>query len=320
MLRTDETPLDLLARMDCLADETRLRLLRLIENQELAVIDLCDVLQMPQSTVSRHLKLLTDHGWCHSTRQGTTNLYCMLLDELEPAARRLWQLTREQTRHWPTLHQDELRLQRRLRQRQEQSQSQAFFAGSAGQWDQLRRQLYGSSFDLSAQLALLPRHWVLADLGCGAGNLTATLSPHVQQVIGVDESEPMLDAARQRTAGLPNVDLRLGALDHMPIDTAACDGALLVLVLTYLAQPLAVLREMARILRPGGAAVVVDLLRHDREEFRRQLGQQWPGFEQRALSSHLREAGFTDITWQELPPEPDAKGPALFLARAVRDE
>src|SRR4051812_41945466 len=107
-------PAALLGWMDSLGDPTRLRLLHLLEQHELGVVELCDILQLPQSTVSRHLKLLLDQGWLHSRRLATTHLYRSLPDELDPAARKLWLVTREQTENWATLQQDDLRLQRRL--------------------------------------------------------------------------------------------------------------------------------------------------------------------------------------------------------------
>ena len=121
--------------LETLADPTRLRLLRLLERHELGVAALCDILQLPQSTVSRHLKILADEAWLRSRPHRTTNLYRMDLGELDPAARRLWTLTREQTDDWATVAQDQLRLTRRLAERQP---SQGFFAGAAGRWDRLR--------------------------------------------------------------------------------------------------------------------------------------------------------------------------------------
>ena len=91
--------------MESLADRTRLRLMRILERNELGVIELCEVLQLPQSTVSRHLKLLSDQDWIHHRRSGTTRLYRMILEELDPAARKLWLLAREQTDEWPTVRQ-----------------------------------------------------------------------------------------------------------------------------------------------------------------------------------------------------------------------
>src|SRR5205823_10917305 len=112
------------------------RLLRVLERHELGVVELCDVLQMPQSTVSRHLKVLADEKWVSSRRQGTARLYHMILDELSSAQRKLWLLMREQTDHWPAAQQDQLRLARVLRDRQ--TDSETFFASAASQWDKLR--------------------------------------------------------------------------------------------------------------------------------------------------------------------------------------
>lgn len=312
MNRSANQPDVLLGWMEALADPTRLRLLRLLERYELGVVELCDVLQLPQSTTSRHLKVLLDRGWVRHRRNGTTHLYKMILDELDPASRKLWLLAREQTDAWATLQQDNLRLERRLRERQRDSQQ--FFAGASGQWDKLRAELYGDRFNLESLLALIPSDWTVADLGCGTGRLAGEIAPHVAGVIGVDNSPAMLKAARKRLADVPNLDLRLGDLESLPIDSATCDAALLVLVLTYAPDPPRVLAEMARILKPGGRAVIVDLLPHDRDDFRRQMEQLHPGFDAAELQRTLTNAGFTGINVRPLPPESGAKGPALFLA------
>lgn len=318
MIRAADTKPDALLRwMGSLADPHRLRVLRLLERHELGVAELCDVLQMPQSSVSRHLKLLADDGWVESRRQGTTNFYRMRGKEMGRPARRLWQLAREQTEGWATLHQDQVRLVRRLRDRQ--TSSQAFFAGAAGDWDRIREDLYGSSFNWDAMLALLPSTWTVADLGCGTGTQTAALARFVDRVIAVDNTGPMLQAARQRTADLPNVEVREGDLESLPIEDGTCDAALLVLVLAYLPQPAAALAEMGRILKPGGQAVVVDLLRHDREDFRRQMDQRCLGFEPQQMTRLLQDAGLSVLRCEPLAPEPKAKGPALLLASATRE-
>src|SRR5207249_1191319 len=134
----------LVRRMQSLAEPVRMRMLHLLEKHELTVAELCDILQLPQSTVSRHLKVLSDEGWTRARRQATTHLYRTILDELEPVARRLWLLAREQTENWSAVRQDELRLDRVLRQRT--SDSESFFAGAAAQWDKLRLEMYGQAF------------------------------------------------------------------------------------------------------------------------------------------------------------------------------
>ncbi|MEX0652733.1 MAG: metalloregulator ArsR/SmtB family transcription factor [Phycisphaeraceae bacterium] len=314
MITANPQPEALLRWMGSLAETTRLRLLRLLEQHELGVSDLCDVVQMPQSTVSRHLKLLSDEGWLVSRRQGTTNRYRMVLDELAPAQRKLWLLAREQSGNWPATEQDQLRLAERLRRKRDDSQ--AFFEGAAGEWDRLRSELYGTAFSRDALLALVPGDWVVADLGCGTGSITADLARFVGQVIGVDNSPAMLDAARQRTAGQDNVDLRQGDVEAVPIDDNVCDAVMQVLVLTYVPEPRRVVQEMHRILKPGGTVVVVDLLKHDREDFRRQMGQQSLGFEPAGLCELLQEAGFDRASCWSIPPEEKARGPALLVGRA----
>ena len=305
----------LLGVLGSLADPTRLRLLALLEERELGVVDLCHVLRLPQSTVSRHLKILAGEGWLSSRREGTAHLYRMG-DGLSPAARRLWKVARAETEGWATVEQDALRLERRLSGRQ--AESDAFFAGAAGEWEGLRRELYGTTFVARLLLALVPRGLTVADLGCGTGDLAGALAPCVRRVVAVDRSAAMLRAARRRLAGLGNVELHRADLESLPLEDACCDAALLVLTLGYAPDPARVLAEAARILKPGGVLAVADLLRHDDEGFRRRMGQVSAGFEPAALAALLERAGLDDPRCEPLPPEPGARGPALLVARAAR--
>jgi ArsR family transcriptional regulator len=214
--------------------------------------------------------------------------------------------------------QDQLRLHRVLRRRQGDVQN--FFAGAAAEWDKIRTELYGDGFSNSACLALLDDRAAVADLGCGTGQIAEAISPFVRQVICVDDSPAMLKAARRRLNGASNVEIRRGELASVPIDKGSCDAALMILALTYVIDPQPVLAEMSRILKPGAKAVIVDLLKHDRDDFRRQMGQHWPGFETEQISIWLAEAGFRVHGIRSLAPEKNAKGPALWLASAIKLE
>jgi SAM-dependent methyltransferase len=306
-------PAALLGWMDGLADETRLRLLRVLERDELSVQELCDVLRLPQSTVSRHLKTLAGGGWLASRREGTASYY-RFSDRADAGARRLWRLARAETDGWTSAEQDEVRLEARLRARREGAER--FFAGAAQEWEALRAEAYGTRFEREALLGLLPPDLVVADLGCGAGALTAALAPHVARVIGVDQSAAMLRAARRRLAGLDNVELHRAGLESLPLPPGSCDAALLVLVLTYVPAVAPVLAEAARLLKPGGRLVVVDLARHGDESFARRLGQARLGFAPDELTRALGAAGLAAPSIRPLPPEPGARGPALFIATA----
>lgn len=306
----------LLKWMSSLADATRLRLLTLLVEQELGVSDLCDVVQLPQSTVSRHLKILADEGWAISRRQGTTNLYQVVLDELEEPQRELWLITRGQSSDWATLQQDHLRLQQLVLNKQKDAG--AFFADAAQDWDGIRYELYGHLFSQQAMLGLIPSDWTVADLGCGSAKLARELSPFVQRVIGVDSSPAMLAAAQQQITDFDNIELLEGSLTRLPIDDAGINATLCVIVLSYIDDAQAAITEMARVLRPGGRAVVVDLLAHNRDPFRRQMGMVHSGFTMETLSGMFTDAGLTDPRCRPLPPSPEATGPALLLATATK--
>src|SRR5262245_5872600 len=200
----------ILDHLSALSDPTRSRLLLLLDRHELTVSELCGILQLPQSTVSRHLKALADAGWVGARAEGTSNVYTMTRDELDAGARRLWLLVREQVGPSPASAQDQRRLQAALAERR--TRSQEFFSSSAGQWDRLREELFGDRFHLAALAGLADSAWTVGDLGCGAGQTSAALAPFVARVIAVDASAAMLQAARRRLHGLENVELRRGEL------------------------------------------------------------------------------------------------------------
>ena len=214
------------ARLGTLADPIRGRLLLLLDRHELTVSELTTVLQLPQSTVSRHLRVLADDGWVVARADGTSHLYRLAVGQLEPGARRLWHLVREQMTGTMAVAADAQRLSGVLAERR--TRSQEFFSRAAGQWDSLRAELFGARPDLGAALGFLDEDWTVGDLGCGTGQLAAALAPFVRRVIAVDQSKAMLAAARRRLGGLDNVELRQGDLEALPIEDGELDAAALV--------------------------------------------------------------------------------------------
>jgi ArsR family transcriptional regulator len=306
----------ILDHMGTLADPLRCRMLLMLERHELTVSELCSVLQLPQSTVSRHLKTLADAQWVDSRRDGTSRYYSMAPDELDAGAQRLWPLIREQVAAGTGTANDERRLKSVLARRR--SKSQEFFASASGQWDRVREELFGDSFQLHALLALLDRDVVVGDLGCGTGKLTELVAPYVRRVIAVDGSPDMLQAARRRVHGSQNVEIREGILEALAIDTEQLDIAMMGLVLHHVPDPALVVGECARVLRRGGRVLIIDMLPHDRVEYQQQMGHVWLGFPERQIRKLLTAAGFTDVGVHPLPIEEEAKGPALFVAVATR--
>ncbi len=306
----------ILDHLSALADTTRSRILLVLERRELTVGEMCAVLQLPQSTVSRHLKALADSGWVTARAEGTSNFYTMEREGLDQATRRLWQLVREQVGPTAAAAQDQRRLQAALADRR--TASQEFFSSSAGQWDRLRDELFGERFHLAALAGFADPSWVVGDLGCGTGRLTAALAPFVARVVAVDQSAAMLQAAKKRLRGIENVDLRRGDLESLPVDDARLDAATLMLVLHHLAEPDRALAEVARVLKPGAPLLVADMLPHDRESYRTQMGHVWLGFDEEHLGDLLDGTGFDHVRFVPLPTDTRAKGPALFVARATK--
>jgi ArsR family transcriptional regulator len=306
----------ILDHLASLADTVRSRILVLLDRHELTVGELCTILQLPQSTVSRHLKALSDAGWIVSRADGTSNLYTMTREALDGSARRLWLLVREQVGSMAAAGHDQRRLHSVLADRR--TKSQEFFSSSAGQWDRVRDELFGDRFHLAAFAGFADPAWTLADLGCGTGQTAAALAPFVARVIAVDGSQPMLQAARKRLQSFGNVEVKRGDLEALPLADGEVDVATLMLVLHHIAEPANVMLETARVLKPGGRVLVVDMLPHDREHYRQQMGHVWLGFSEDSITRLLEHHGFADTRVVALPPDARAKGPALFVATGTK--
>src|SRR5687767_15093371 len=175
MIRTASTPI--FGKLAALADPTRSRMLLLLEQQPLSVGEVCSIMQLPQSTASRHLKVLLDEGWTSARAEGASRLY--RLGRLSDSASRIWHTVRVEVARTLAGVQDQQRLRSVLEARR--SRSAAFFSSAAGDWDSVRSELFGNRFDLVPLLALLDRELVVGDLGCGTGALARTLAPFVRR-------------------------------------------------------------------------------------------------------------------------------------------
>jgi ArsR family transcriptional regulator len=194
--------------------------------------------------------------------------------------------------------------------------SDRFFGEMGRHWDVLREESYGSRFHLEALTALLPSDWTVADIGAGTGYLLPALATHFHRVIGVEPVEAMLEAARQRVLGhgLVNVELLTGDLTRLPIGDSSVDVAVAVLVLHHVSAPQEALRELHRIIRAGGRALIVEHTAHRNEAFRDRMQDRWWGFAPDEFMSMLASAGFRESSLHGLSSvdhAPDA--PDLFV-------
>jgi ArsR family transcriptional regulator len=299
-------------RLGTLADPTRSRILLLLEGTELTVGELCLVMQLPQSTVSRHLKILSDEAWVTGRDSGASRFYTLVPSRLDPFARRLWHVVREQVSSGGAAQQDARRRESVLSVRR--MKMRTFFTGAAttGTWDQMRADLIGARTDLLALLDLLDPKWVVGDLGCGTGHLSEALAPVVRRVVAVDESGAMLSAAKRRLSAFENVDVRSGTVEALPVEDGELDVALLFMVTHFVLEPVKVLAEVRRALSPGGRLVLLDLTSHEREEYSQQMGHVWQGFTEEQVRTWVSDADLAVVRYRELPADPKAKGPALF--------
>jgi ArsR family transcriptional regulator len=238
----------------------------------------------------------------------------MLPSRLDHATKTLWAVVREQVSKAVGASQDARRASSVLAKRRDKAL--IFFRDSADRWDSMRTEMIGARTDLLALLDLLDEHWVVGDLGCGAGHITEALAPCVEKVIAVDESGPMLGVAKKRLEDYKNVDLRVGTIEALPIDDSTLDAAVLFLVAHFVTDPAKAMNEVRRVLKQGGRLLIVDLMSHDRVEYVVQLGHVWQGFDGEQVKEWLSNAGFTSCRYRPLPADPEAKGPTLFVASA----
>jgi len=301
-----------------LGDPTRVRILALLEQEELAVHELMDALGMAQSRVSRHLGILREAGLLRDRREGTFVLYRFEKPPPGPWAE-AWALARRSLASDPVSGRDRLALGRVLEARAARSRS--FFEAVGPEWDALRKVWNDDALRARALARVLPRDLVVADVGTGTGTFALELAAAGMRVIAVDHSKAMLEAARRKLAeaGSEGVELRHGEAEALPLGDGEVDAAFAHLVLQYLPAPGRALAELARVVRPGGAVVVVDFVRHDREWMRQELGVVWLGFEPQEVAEWLAEAGLEHVRVEVQAPA--ARGgdlPATFIADGRR--
>jgi ArsR family transcriptional regulator len=299
-----------------LGDVARVRTLRLLEREELGVGELARALQLPQSTVSRHLKPLFEQGWVSKRPEGTQSLYRMRADDLAPGMRDLWRMSGEHLGARHVYGDDDARLAEVIAARRVDSRT--FFGRIGGDWDELRRELFGAAFVPEALLGLLPADAVAVDFGCGTGEAAEWLAPVVGKVIAVDREQAMLAAARKRLKRFRNVEFRQGDLLSPPLKAGEANLGVVMLVFHHADDPAAMLRAMAPCFRPGGALLVVDMAKHDRAAYQQSMGHRHLGFSEDELARFARGSGFSLRRFTRLRPDTHAKGPGVFAALFVR--
>jgi SAM-dependent methyltransferase len=301
-------------RFRALTDETRLLLLAALLDEELSVGELAEVVQAAQPGVSRHMGALREAGLVVLRKQGTASFYRLSADE--PL---LGGAFGEALRRLSAEHKLGRRVERVLSRRR--AKSQAFF-DRADDWDTLRAGLFTESVGFASLLPLIARGLTVADIGTGTGGMLPYLAEIADRIVAVDLSAEMLRRARARaeSLGLDNVTFERGELEALPLASASVDAAFASLVLHHAPRPAAALAEMARVVRPGGAVVVVDLMAHGHEWLRDEQADVWLGFGRDELRALFERAGLAEPRHNVVSRvEPSGRGGApleLFVASA----
>jgi len=299
-----------------LSDPTRVRVLALLEQQELAVQELMDVLGMAQSRVSRHLAILREAGLLQDRREGTYVFYRYSAPRDGPW-HDAWELVRRELQADPLHLGDSAALERVLRARATRTRS--FFDAVGPEWDALRKVFNDDALRARAVAHLVPSGLRVADIGTGTGILAVELARLGLRVVAIDHSARMLEAAAAKleAEGISGVELRHGEAGALPLERGAVDATFAHMVLHYLPSPADAIREMARVVAPGGRVVVVDFVRHEHEWMRQELGVTWLGFGADELADWFREAGLEDFRCETRPGDTASRDlPATFIASA----
>lgn len=291
------------------ADPNRLRILLLLQREELSVAELQEILVMGQSTISTHLSQLKQAGLVEDRRTGKSNLYrCgpvegSLLDELLGRARQ----------EIPEAETDQAAMHRVLRKRQDKMR--AFFDSVAGRLG--KDYVRGKSWKATAEalLCLLPP-MTIADLGAGEGAFALLLAQRATKVIAVDSSARMIEVGSEQAQrhGVANIEFRLGDMEELPIGAGEVDLVFFSQSLHHALHPDRALHEAARILVPGGRVVILDLAKHRFEEARDLYADEWLGFSQAELEAMLQKAGFAHVETSIVDKEPETPQFQTLLA------
>jgi ubiquinone/menaquinone biosynthesis C-methylase UbiE/DNA-binding transcriptional ArsR family regulator len=282
-----------LKSLRALADPTRLRIIALLERDELSVNELQEISRMGQSRISTHLGLLQDAGLLQSRREGKRTFY-EWREEADAVAREFIQLAVRGAKETPEHAADRVNLKRILARRNEQAQ--VYFSRIAGRFDRV----YGPGRSWQAfghlLLRILPP-LIVVDLGSGEGLLSELLARRCKKVIAVDNSERIVafGAAKAKKNGLKNLEFRLGDLENPPVEPQSVDLVILSQALHHAAVPANAIGSAFKMLRSGGQIMILDLLQHSFEQARELYGDRCLGFAESDLHRWLEGAGFKKI-------------------------
>ena len=305
--------MEILKLLRVLGDKNRVRILRLLQQEELSVAELQEILGMGQSRISMQLSQLKQASCVEVRRTGQKSLYRIALPSGAPEI--VLQVLAESADEIAETAHDAAGLQLVLNKRRDNLR--AHFDNLAGKFG--RDYVPGRSWKaLTEMLLRLMPPLIIADLGAGEGTLSLLLAQRALQVLAVDNSPKMVEYGSElaRRNGVENLKYLQGDLEALPIENSAVDLVLMHQTLHHALHPARAIEEAFRILKVGGQIVILDLLQHEHEAERELYGDVWPGFSQVQLNSWLHESGFENIDVAIVHRESEAPQLQIVLAMA----
>lgn len=295
-----------------LSDRTRLKITAVLTKGEFSVMDIMDILEMGQSRISRHLKILSDSGIITSRRDGTWIFYKCFPEK------GIKQDIIDSLIKWFKFEEEFKSLFKKadILLKSKSDKSRKFFSRIGSNWQAIRNRYIDQALYIRLLKDAAEKVKIFADLGCGTGETIKILAENECSFIGIDNSQEMLAEAKKVLKNLPGerVSLRLGNMEYLPLKENEVDGLLVSMVLHHIPQPGIVFNEFQRVLSPGGKITIIDFLKHKDEKLRKEEADIWLGFSKNEITTWFKESRFSKINVKEIKGKNSKK---IFVATAI---
>ncbi len=310
--------MDIAGILKALGDDSRLRLLHLLSKGSFNVQELTNTLQLSQSTISHHLKILEQSGLVKHRKEGSWAFYTIAPSDNTSFEGQLLALTTDaitrSVKLLQLLEEDTRAIEQVLSARRDKGRR--YFDTVARDWGEIRDEAQGKADYLPCLKEMISSTDSLLELGCGSGTVLKELMPRQGETFGVDYSNAMIEEARENLKQhTSKIDLRLGYLEHLPIGDETIDCAIACMVFHHIAEPVEALRDITRVLRSDGKLIVVDLVEHNNEYMRDRYADLWLGFNTETFSKWGAQLGLKTEHIEVLGQEKD-----VFVIEMTKQE
>lgn len=295
-----------------LSDKTRLRIINLLNSEELSVHEIVEIIGGAQSGISRHLAVLKNAGFIIDRKEGTWSYY-KFNTEISGFLKEIFHSIREKFKEDNELKLDLKKLKQVIENRREVSK--VFFEKSAGIYDDLAQDFASERLNLYSLINVIPEKLKVIDVGCGTGNFLPFLMKINASITAVDSSPAMLEKAKKKTSEYENIDFYICEADSIPLDNNTTDVCFLNMVLHHAPKPDEVFKEIYRLLKNKGVVIVTDFIEHSDETMRGKYGDLWLGFNFDNIKSMMNKIGFKNLSYNTF----EVGNKESFIVKGLKD-